>query len=205
MRPPHVHSALAISAALIAGCTGYLHEPYRLGDKSPVVDERFDLYFVEADDEGWLWQADKQPGAECGRTPPSHVIRSWFCSSRLAPLRAVLRRQRGVVQRNAEAPAHRPHQAGLSTGEQREHTTSAADDSFKLIGIYLGWRGRSLPGRSTISRSGVARARPSASAKPMRASSSPVSIGSTSITRSATAATISSASSAWDTASVRRC
>ena len=23
------------------------------------MDERFDLYFVEADDEGWFWQADQ--------------------------------------------------------------------------------------------------------------------------------------------------
>lgn len=59
IRPRHVHFALAIAAALIAGCAGYLHDPYRLGDKSPVLDERFHLYFVEAYDEGWFWQADQ--------------------------------------------------------------------------------------------------------------------------------------------------
>jgi hypothetical protein len=45
--------------ATIAACSGYRHQAYRLDDKSKVSEELFELYFVEADDEGWFWQPEQ--------------------------------------------------------------------------------------------------------------------------------------------------
>ena len=150
MRPRHVHFALAVAAALIAGCAGYLHEPYRLGDKSPVVDERFDLYFVEADDEGWFWQADQanraldavRRSAAARNTFVLLFVHGWHhsaqcCDDNVESFKETLKRLHIELTR----PDYR-----RARGEPTPTPTSAADDSFKLIGIYLGWRGRSLPG-----------------------------------------------------------
>jgi hypothetical protein len=49
--------ALAVaSSATIVACSGYRHQAYRLDDKSKVSEPLYDIYFVEADDEGWFWQ-----------------------------------------------------------------------------------------------------------------------------------------------------
>jgi hypothetical protein len=51
--------ALAVaSSATIVARSVYRHQAYRPDDQSKVSEPLFDLYFVEADDEGWFWQPD---------------------------------------------------------------------------------------------------------------------------------------------------
>jgi hypothetical protein len=146
----HALPALAIAAAcLLAGCAGYRHDPYRLDDKSPVSEERFDLYFVEADDEGWFWESDQagKPGqatkaldavkdsANVRNTFVLLFVHGWHhsaecCDSNVESFKETLKRLH----------------VELTKEDYREARKEKSAADFKLIGIYLGWRGRSLPG-----------------------------------------------------------
>src|SRR5262245_27384408 len=48
-----------LSAVSVASCGGYRHQLFRAGEKWQSIDKQFDLYFVEADDEGWFWEPEQ--------------------------------------------------------------------------------------------------------------------------------------------------
>ena len=139
---------VAAVAAILAACSGYRHEAYRLDERSKPEGEDFDLYFVEADDEGWFWQPAQADRAllaveESVRARDTFVllfVHGWHhsaecCDSNVQSFRKTLGQLRGELARAVYAGAR----AEYAQAEKPE-------DDFKVIGIYLGWRGRSLPG-----------------------------------------------------------
>ncbi|MGH8204603.1 MAG: hypothetical protein ACREST_08330, partial [Steroidobacteraceae bacterium] len=139
---------VAAIAAILAACSGYRHEAYRLDDRSKFEDGDLDLYFVEADDEGWFWQPEQADRAllaveESARARDTFVllfVHGWHhsaqcCDSNVQSFRKTLGQLRGELARDVYAGAR----AEYAQAEKPE-------DDFKVIGIYLGWRGQSLPG-----------------------------------------------------------
>lgn len=140
-------AGVAVTAALIA-CTGYRHEAYRLDEKSKTQEKLFDLYFVEADDEGWFWQPEQadlaleaiEQSAKERDTFVLLFLHGWHhssqcCDSNVQSFRKTLAQLQDELSRNLHADAR----AAYSKVEKVE-------DDFQVIGIYVGWRGRSLPG-----------------------------------------------------------
>lgn len=142
--------ALGLSGSVfLAACTGFRHEPYRLDEQSKVTDPDlgFDLHFVEADDEGWLWQPQQaidaleavRQSAASRNTFVLLFVHGWHhsarcCDSNVESFKETLAR----LQVELTKPVYREAR-GESTGPSKSQ-------EFKLIGIYVGWRGRSLPG-----------------------------------------------------------
>jgi hypothetical protein len=139
--------AVAAAAALIA-CTGYRHEAYRVDSKSKVSEDHFDLYYVEADDEGWFWQPKQanlalkavEQSAQARDTFVFLFVHGWHhssrcCDSNVQSFRKMLTQLRSELAGSLYAGAR----ADYSQIEK-------AEGDFQVIGIYLGWRGRSLPG-----------------------------------------------------------
>jgi hypothetical protein len=138
---------IAAAAAVIA-CTGYRHEAYRLGERSKFSEEAYDLYFVEADDEGWFWEPGQARRAleavdESARARDTYVllfVHGWHHSSRCCDGN-VQSFRRTLVQLRNELVGR------LYAGARAQY--SQVEDGrrdFRVIGIYVGWRGRSLPG-----------------------------------------------------------
>ncbi len=140
--------ALVFAATLGLISCGYRHEAYRLDEKSKVPDALYDLYYVEADDEGWLWQPEQayralrvvEQSAEERDTFVLLFVHGWHhssrcCDSNVQSFRKTLAQLHDELSRNVHVGAR----AAYSKMEK-----SGAD--FKVIGIYVGWRGRSLPG-----------------------------------------------------------
>jgi len=137
-----------VACALLIACSGYRHEAYRLNDKSMVSEKEFDLYFVEADDEGWFWQpqqADRaleaiEQSANSRDTFVVLFVHGWHhssqcCDSNVQSFRKTL----GQLRRELAGR--------FNTGARAEYSQSQkVEGDFQLIGIYLGWRGQSLPG-----------------------------------------------------------
>lgn len=139
--------ATTVAAVLIA-CTGYRHEAHRLDERSRVSENDFELHFVEADDEGWFWQPEQAELAllaieESVRTRDTFVVvfvHGWHhsaqcCDSNVQSFRRTL----GQLRQELTGRLYAGARAEYAQMEKR-----AAD--FQVIGIYLGWRGRSLPG-----------------------------------------------------------
>lgn len=138
---------VAMTAALIA-CSGYRHEAYRLDEKSKVSEERFDLYFVEADDEGWFWQPEQadlaleavEQSAAARDTFVLLFVHGWHhssrcCDSNVQSFRKTLAQLQGELA------------GSLYAGARAEYSqVEKGEGGFQVIGIYVGWRGRSLPG-----------------------------------------------------------
>jgi len=110
----------------------------------PVPGEPFDFRVVQADDFGSFWNRGEaqqtldhvQARAQTTNTLVVLFIHGWHnnadpANANLRGFRAALGKMHGLLDT--------PERRAL-----RERTTGQAD--FALVGIYVGWRGRSLPG-----------------------------------------------------------
>jgi hypothetical protein len=119
------------AAALIlssVSCSSYRHQQWRSAEESTIDTPEYVLQFIEADDEGWFWdrrQADavlsliRRKAAERD-TIVVTFVHGWHhsaecCDGNVEGFRSTL----------AKLHALRPN--------------------FNLIGVYVGWRGQSLP------------------------------------------------------------
>ena len=123
-------AGLAAVAILLSSvsCSSYRHQQWRSADESTIDTPEYVLQFIEADDEGWFWdrrQADaalsliRRKAAERD-TIVVTFVHGWHhsaecCDGNVEGFRSTL----------AKLHALRPN--------------------FNLIGIYVGWRGQSLP------------------------------------------------------------
>lgn len=121
--------AIVLVAVLSAvSCSGYRHRQWRTADEPRTDNGEYALRFIEADDEGWFW--DRRQADEAmqliSETASDHdtivltFVHGWHHSAECCD---------GNVEgfRNTLAKLH----------ELRPN--------FKLIGLYVGWRGQSLP------------------------------------------------------------
>ncbi len=144
VKPLTIAIALVV-LVLIAGCATYRHQSYRPAGSNNPPPWEFDLHFVEADDEGWLWNPEQareavkavQESAKARDTFVVLFIHGWnhsaeCCDGNVEAFKEVLDRLHRQLSRPANQTA-------------RGKDPQSAPD-FKLIGIYVGWRGRSLPG-----------------------------------------------------------
>ncbi|MGH8177984.1 MAG: hypothetical protein ACREV5_17155 [Steroidobacter sp.] len=111
-----------------AGCAGYRHQQWRTADQSAYDTSAYALRFIEADDEGWFWdrtQADeamqliRREAAERD-TIVLVFVHGWHHSAECCD---------GNVEgfRNTLSKLH------------------SLRPNFNLVGVYVGWRGQSLP------------------------------------------------------------
>ena len=139
-------AALALCSGFLVAC-GFEHVPHRLGEQSGVHSPEYDLRFVEADDEGWFWDPSQAVAAlslieESVRTNDTIVVlyvHGWHhssacCDGNVEGFKEVLHRLRPELQKPMYVEARR-----------RAHPKSDVPDAIRVIGIYVGWRGRSLP------------------------------------------------------------
>jgi len=137
----------ALVALMVSGCPSAYHEPARLGDRAHISKIEYDLYFVEADDEGWFWepaQADQAFGAIAESVAVRDTIvvtfvHGWHhsarcCDGNLEGFKEVLRQLHAELAKPMYDRARVAIHGGRSAGP------------FRVIGVYVGWRGRSLPG-----------------------------------------------------------
>jgi hypothetical protein len=142
--------ALGLQLALLVGCTSYGHAAYRLvdGNKPGAPDPGYSLKFVEADDEGWLWSPTQAEDAiEAVNTAAAEAdtyvvlfVHGWHHSARCCD---------GNVEGFKETLARLHAQLSkLDSSDSIPPAGSVAPNStnFRLVGIYVGWRGASLPG-----------------------------------------------------------
>jgi len=130
-------------------CSNYQHKAFRLGDKALVHTDDYDLRFVEADDYGWLWDPAQATDAfEAVRVSVADrdtivliFVAGWHhssecCDDNIEGFKRVLKNLKAELSqdmyRDARAALH-----GVKVAELRP---------VQVLGIYLGWRGRSLPG-----------------------------------------------------------
>lgn len=139
---------LLLCASLIAaGCSSYLHKAYRSGENATVETPAYTLQFIEADDEGWFWDPRQAQDAldlvqrkvRERNTIVLVFIHGWHHSARccdddLEGFKETLIR----LDQRLSAPAHEPMQSAASAEQPSERVN--------VVGIYIGWRGRSLPG-----------------------------------------------------------
>jgi len=59
---------IAMVVLMASGCPSAYHEAFRLGERSHVATPEYDLYFAEADDEGWFTSPARGDGAVSART-----------------------------------------------------------------------------------------------------------------------------------------
>jgi hypothetical protein len=132
--------ALGLLVLVLSSCSLYNH-PYPAG---AVSSEKFELHIVQVDDFGTLW--DRKPAIdainavkESSRSTNTLVvvfIHGWHHNaddddSNLQDSQAAL----AALSDELNAPSRR---------QLREQLTGTSN--LKIIGIYVGWRGRSLPG-----------------------------------------------------------
>jgi pimeloyl-ACP methyl ester carboxylesterase len=132
---------------MASGCPSAYHEAFRLGGKAHVAKAEYDLYFVEADDEGWFWdpaQADQAfegivQSVATRDTIVVTFVHGWHhsarcCDGNLEGFKEVLRQLHAELAK----PMYDRARAAIHGG--------AGAGPFRVIGVYVGWRGRSLPG-----------------------------------------------------------
>lgn len=140
-----IMSIVACSCLILAGCSSYRHQPYRAGEKTSVEARDYSLHFIEADDEGWFWdpsQADRAIELVEAKVAERNTIvvvfiHGWHhsaqcCDDHVEGFKETLTR----LKRQLGAPAH----------EAMQKTRASAARDINVVGIYIGWRGRSLPG-----------------------------------------------------------
>lgn len=131
---------------LLGGCA---HEAHRLPPHSslhPPETPEFHLQFVEADDEGWFWQTEQaiqaldqvRASIEKQDTIVVLYVHGWHhsaqcCDGNVEGFKETLRRLRVELGKPMYDGARRLAGADLTK-------------PFEIVGIYVGWRGRSLPG-----------------------------------------------------------
>jgi hypothetical protein len=133
---------VAVLFVLLCGCS-FQNRQFRAGDKAQEQDP--ELHFVEADDYGWFWEPKQAQDAlkavqTSGNTDTIVVVfvAGWHhsaqcCDDNVEGFRQVLRKLQGELARPMYSQA-------------REIIHPGSHDPVRVIGIYLGWRGRSLPG-----------------------------------------------------------
>lgn len=131
------------SLTLLASCVGYAHRPHRIRapvDLPPAGD--YALAYVEADELGWFWdpaQANTalelvRQRADRGSVVVVTYVHGWHhsagcCDSDVECFRSSL-------QLLAELLNEQDYRLALDDGPSEE---------IAVVGIYVGWRGRSLP------------------------------------------------------------
>lgn len=137
-----VLSLLVGGALLLGGCSFYNH-PFPVA-RTNVVSPAFDLRIVQLDDFGSFWDpqaaasviADVEAQANAGNTLVMLFVHGWHHNADPADANlASFRESLGQLAIQFSKPLRRA---------ARQQMTGSAD--LKIIGIYVGWRGRSLPG-----------------------------------------------------------
>ncbi len=139
-------AATAIVLVLLGACASYNTTPFRKDAAAQVVDpqHRYTLQFVEADDEGWLYQTSQATKAvdavhAAVQEEDTFVVvfvHGWHhsaecCDDNVEGFKETLGRLHDELQAYRQAGGARQTSAG---------------DNFRLVGIYVSWRARSLPG-----------------------------------------------------------
>lgn len=136
---------LACLCLTLAGCSSYRHHPYRPAERTTVERAEYALHFIEADDEGWFWDPTQATRAiELVREKVAErntmvlvFVHGWHhsaecCDDDVEGFKETLIR----LKRQLSAPAH----------EAMQTDSASSAREMNVVGIYIGWRGRSLPG-----------------------------------------------------------
>ena len=133
--------AVAVGA-LVCACS-FEHEQFRAGTRMQQSDP--ELHFVESDDYGWLWEPQQALSAlEAVRSSDKTdtlvvtFVAGWHhltecCDDNVEGFKEVLRR----LQQELARPMY---------AEARKLIHPGSVEPVRVIGIFVGWRGRSLPG-----------------------------------------------------------
>ena len=134
-------------AGLLAGCS-YEHVAHRPGEHAATPGNGFSLHYVEADDDGWLWHASQASAAlaairEAAAKEDTIVllyVHGWHhsaacCDGNVEGFKKVLDRLQAELRKPMYEQARRD-----------AHKATGVPQSFSVVGVYVGWRGRSLPG-----------------------------------------------------------
>ena len=124
--------AVVVSIAALASmvsCSSYRHQEWRDASNAAEEGAGYTLRFIESDDEGWFWNSEQpkevisliRRKAETRKTMVVTFVHGWHhsaecCDQNVEGFRNTLRQLSGMVP------------------------------DFEIVGIYIGWRGRSLPG-----------------------------------------------------------
>jgi hypothetical protein len=140
-------AVLTVAAALVA-CSSYQHEPHRLGPAAQLDNADYTLRFVEADDNGWFWDKSQAAGtmdlirASAARMDTFVIVfvHGWHhsaecCDGNVEGFKETLGRLHDELSKKMYETARNTIQHGPGWSPQ-----------FRLIGVYIGWRGSSLPG-----------------------------------------------------------
>jgi len=143
---------LALAALVLisaCSCSNYQHEAFRPGDKALVHTDDYDLRFVEADDYGWLWDpAQATQALDAVRESVTKrdtivliFVAGWHhssqcCDDNIEGFKQVLTNLKTELSQDMYRDARKAL-----------HGVSGTEiPPIQVLGIYLGWRGRSLPG-----------------------------------------------------------
>jgi hypothetical protein len=130
---------------LLGGCA-FRHQLWQKADPPPAEQSKFMLRFVEFDDEGWLWQPQRatetiatiEDTVKRKNTVVVTFVHGWHHSARSDDENVKYFKQTlGLIHEQISSKAHR---------EFLQKEGDQAQTDVQIIGIYVGWRGRSLPG-----------------------------------------------------------
>jgi hypothetical protein len=148
-RWPQLCALLAVvGLLLIDGCASYGNKAYRLGDGASIETPEYTMRFVEADDEGWLW-SPKQASDTIDTVTQSAAsvdtfvvlfVHGWHhsarcCDDNIEGFKETLAKLHSQLLKMSSRSVPAAAQPGVKPAE-----------NFRLIGIYVAWRGASLPG-----------------------------------------------------------
>lgn len=136
---------LLVACLLVVGCSSYRHRQFRAEDKTTVETADYALHFIETDDEGWFWEPDQADEAiELVRRKAAErntivlvFVHGWHHSARCCD---------DDVEGFKETLIRLSRQLGAPAHEAMQRSQGARERNINVVGIYIGWRGRSLPG-----------------------------------------------------------
>ena len=136
-----------VIGATALGCSNYHHRAYRLGEPQ-VQEPTYTLNFVEADDEGWFWDPSQafsalksvETSAASSDTIVLVYVPGWHHNAaegddNVEGFKLVLNTLESELRNKM-----------FSSAREEVHKVTKAANAFRVIGIYIGWRGGSLPG-----------------------------------------------------------